>query len=194
LFQDGDFKDLRAKIANMTAAVTGIRAGELLGLQRKNVKPGYLEIHKSWNQMTRRLNESTKTGRGRDIPIPTIIQQALAGLMDQSPWQEPDDFVFTSTLRHAPMDGKVATHGLYEALESIGISKQMRKDRWIDFHSWRHWLNSTLINQRIPINKVMSITGHLTSEMTKNYYHPDDMRDERRLQEKLICMSQKKPG
>jgi len=187
LFERGDFKDFRARIANLTAALTGLRAGELLGLLRKDVKPGRLEITKSWNQELRKMNATTKNGRSREIPIPAFLQRELDGLLAIASWTEPGDFVFFSTLRRVSMDGIVARRGLYEALASIGVGDEERKARWIDFHSWRHWLNSVLINRRVPLNKVMAVTGHLTPAMAENYYHPDDFGDVRLIQENLLA-------
>ncbi len=179
--------DIRTYTANMLAAVTGLRQGEILALQRQNVKTGYLEILRGWNQRTRELNETTKTGRSRYVPIPSRVESAIDEIMNLSPWRSPDSFVFFSTkLERKPFEGRALTRGLYTAMRGIGIDNQERQARRIDFHSWRHWFNSVLINRKIPLHKVQAITGHLTDEMTAAYYHLDDMADVREVQEKLF--------
>jgi integrase len=132
-----EWSDFREYVANLTAASTGLRQSELLGLQRKNIKGGYLEILKSWEQVTRELNQTTKTGRKRFCPIPVKIETAIHTLMNSSPWKTPESFIFFSTDRlNKPIEGRALTKGFYKALLRIGIDREQRKKRNIDFHSW----------------------------------------------------------
>ena len=179
-----EWSDFPEYVANLTAASTGLRQSEILGLQRKNIKAGYLEILKSWEQVTREFNQTTKSGRERFCPIPVKVETAIHTLMNLSPWKTPESFIFFSTNRpDKPIEGRALTKGLYKALLRIGIDREQRKKRNIDFHSWRHWFNSFLINKRVPLQKIQALTGHLTDEMTANYYHIDDLSDVRELLE-----------
>ncbi|HEQ71651.1 MAG TPA: hypothetical protein ENN69_04100, partial [Spirochaetia bacterium] len=152
------------------------------------LRPGYLDIVKSWNQLFRTLNPSTKTGRSRYIPIPAKVEGLLEALIQSSPWgHDPEHFLFYSTAsKEYPIDGKRALDGLKIALGKIGITEEERRARYLDFHSWRHWFNSLLINAKVPLQKVMAVTGHITPEMAANYYHADDMSDVRRVQESFF--------
>ena len=49
-------------------------------------------------------------------------------------------------------------------------------ERNITFHSWRHWLNSTLRAHGVADDITRKVTGHGTAEMTENYteYKPED--------------------
>jgi integrase len=76
---------------------------------------------------------------------------------------------------------------LWKKLELI---KKERNEHNITFHSWRHFLNSMLINANIPDQKVKSMTGHSTNEMTEHYYHPDEMKDVIMVQERLLALKQ----
>jgi len=182
-----DWSDKRAYAANLTAAVTGLRQGEILALTRQSIRDGYLDILCSWNQSMNKLNETTKTGKIRYVPIPQKVEQVLRELLTISPWQSANSFIFFSTkLERKPMDGKVAIRGLFKAMEKIGINKAARIERFIDFHSWRDWLNSVLINSGVPGVKVKKTTGHDTDKMLEHYYRLDDMEDIRQIQEKLF--------
>ncbi|MBW8004022.1 MAG: tyrosine-type recombinase/integrase, partial [Planctomycetes bacterium] len=140
--------DIRAYTANILAAATGLRQGEILALQRQNVKTGYLEILRGWNQRTGELNETTKSGRARYVPIPEKVEVAIHELIEISPWTSPESYLFfTLTRQTKPIEGRALTRGLYAAMRGIGIHDQEREARWIDFHSWRHWFNSIMINQ-----------------------------------------------
>ena len=65
----------------------------------------------------------------------------------------------------------VESYPLYAALVKIGIDEKTRKARGLDFHAWRHTFNSLLIDRRVSLQAVQSVTGHLTDEMTQRYYH-----------------------
>ena len=52
LFFATSWPDYSAYVFNLTACLTGIRKGELLAIQLKNIKPGYVEIQKTEPQET----------------------------------------------------------------------------------------------------------------------------------------------
>ena len=182
--------DTRSYVGNLTAAVTGLRKSELLALQIHSIHAGYLDIQRSWETRMRQLNPTTKTGRSRYLPIPGKVEDALRLLIAENPYQGKSGenaFIFYSTtMPDKPMEGRLLTEALYEAMRGIGINSTERKARNVDFHSWRHWLNSILVNARIPLQKIQSMTGHLTDEMTATYYHADDMADVRQIQETIF--------
>jgi integrase len=172
-----DWLDYRAYVMNLMAASTGLRRGELLALTLQEVHDNYITISRSWDEAFGVLNETTKTGRSRTIIIPTNLQSEIERLIQINPWGKPDSFLFFSSIESKPIEGKIISKDLYRALRQIGIGNKERIERNITFHSWRHWFNSLLINARIPLQKIQSLTGHLTNEMTQHYYHPDEMSD-----------------
>ncbi len=172
-----EWPDFRCYVMNFAAACTGLRRGELLALQLKQVHGDYIEVVRSWDEVSSSMNETTKTGRSRTVIIPGMLKRKIDRLVDMNPWGKPDSFLFFSSVEWKPMEGGYSLESLYQAIERIGIDEQQRKKRNITFHSWRHWFNSLLINAKVPIQKIQSLTGHLTAEMTQHYYHVDDMVD-----------------
>lgn len=183
---ESPWPDPRAYAANLTAAVTGLRQGELLALQRMNLRGDGLTITRSWNQRMNCLNETTKTGRERFVPIPSKAAAALQAVCDLSPWAGEEAFVFFTTIERQPIQGRMLTAALKDALTQIGITEADRAARHVDFHSWRHWFNSVLVNARIPLQKVQALTGHATEKMTAAYYHLDELADVRAIQEGIL--------
>jgi integrase len=105
------------------------------------------------------------------VPITSRVHDELAQLIRKNPRQGENRFVFNSMKPDRPMDQREATEALYAALAKIGIDEKTRKSRGLDFHAWRHTFNSLLIDRRVPLQAVQSVTGHLTDEMTQRYYH-----------------------
>ncbi|PKL40737.1 MAG: hypothetical protein CVV44_03785 [Spirochaetae bacterium HGW-Spirochaetae-1] len=194
------WEDRRAHILSLAAASTGMRLGELLGLRIKNFHGAYIEIAQSWNEHLNRLNDSTKTGRARNVVIPGAVREGLQELVDVNPWiaaRGEEAFIFFSP-DHAwrPAHGDYLVRCFYRAMEQVGISEEARQARNITFHSWRYFLNSLLINSKIPLQKVQSITGHLTDEMSQHYYALSigEMEDVRQIQEGIFSIDKKSEG
>lgn len=49
------------------------RRGELLAIQLKNVKTGYLEIQKTWDTELSRLTTTTKNGKHQNVVLKKTI-------------------------------------------------------------------------------------------------------------------------
>ncbi len=181
-----EWEDQRAYTANLLSAVTGMRSGEVLALQCSDVQGDYIDVKKSFDWTTRKIKNSTKTGRSRVVPLPNMIRPYIAELIELNPWEEKS-FLFCSLRDNSvPVDRNNSVRGLKKALQCIGIDEAERKRRNITFHSWRHFFNSFLINKRVPVQKVQQLTGHSTLEMSEHYYHVDSMEDVRQLQERII--------
>lgn len=180
--------DFRAYVANMAAASSGCRRGELLALQIQDVQGDFLHISKSWDESSRSMSYGTKSGRARYVIIPKKVQHEIARLIEINPFGRPDSFVFFSTLPDKPIESKIVTRELYRAMRKIGIPEGERVRRNLTFHSWRHLFNSILVNARIPAEKIRTITGHLTPEMTAHYFKlsVDGYGDIRKVQDGLF--------
>lgn len=181
-----DWPDYRTYVMNLAAACTGLRRGELMALTLQEVHGNYITVSRSWDEALGILNETTKTGRSRTVIIPANLRAEIDHLIQMNPWGKPDSYLFYSSLEKKPIEGKIISRELYQALRKIGINKKERLERNITFHSWRHWFNSLLINAKIPLQKIQSLTGHLTAEMTQHYYHVDDMADVEKVQASIF--------
>lgn len=183
--------DIMGYAGNILAASSGLRSSEIQGLRMADIflDEGYITVKKSWDSRLNRLNETTKTGRSRTVFIPQKVVKSINRLLHEHPAPDnPESFLFYGEKKptEKPAEKKVFWRSLYKALNEIGISEDERKTRNITFHSWRHFLNSLLINSKIPLQKIQSITGHLTAEMSSHYYHIDDMADVRAIQESMF--------
>jgi len=181
---EATWTDRRGRAGSLLAASTGLRLGEIQGLTLEDLhlytpSGHYLRVWRSWDEGMRGLNDTTKNGRERTIFLPDAVAQELRGLLAGHPRADnPQEHLFYSdVIPGKPAEQRVFTRSLYRALASIGIDDAERRRRGIVFHSHRHFLNSLLVNAKIPLFKIQSITGHLSPEMTSHYYHVDDARD-----------------
>jgi len=177
--------DPRQYTINFLAFSTGVRMGEARGLLKEKVHNDHILIHHKWTDKYG-LGDP-KTGSARPIMITKKTSEYLHNLMKISPYQDPKDFVFwADRSRDKPMSGEVIRKRLYYALNCIGITKEDRDTRGLDFHAWRHVFNS-LHRGRIPDYKLMRITGHKTQQMTERYtsLSQSDYQDVLQIQEQV---------
>jgi len=133
----------------ITALYTGMRRGEILSLEWRNV------------DLTKRLIrvEKTKNGKIRFIPINDLLLNELAGLKMNN---GGSDYVFLYPKTHNPVkDVKTAFNA---AKRRAGI-KDLR------FHDLRHTFASRLIESGVDIITVKDLLGHCSVETTQRYTH-----------------------
>jgi len=176
--------DRRNYTLNLLAASTGMRLGEIQGLQVQHVNKGFIKVEHGWTRFG--LGEP-KRGSKRVIPLPSRTRACLRELMTLSPYQDPEDLVFWGSERRRPIAQTFVLDHLYQAFTKIGILEAERAKRNINFHSWRHFFN-TFLRGKVPDAKLQALTGHRTQEMTDNYTHfrPEDFKDVLEIQEQMV--------
>jgi integrase len=136
-----------------------------------------------------------KNHKPRNVPIPaglraeleTLIKRNLAG------------YVFSPDGGKNPLTRSSVSCGLSRALENIGIDSGEQKKRHLTLHSWRHYLNTTLVMAGVADRKVMSVTGHQSLKMKEHYTYIGeiDLSEVRNVQANLpgaICFEGRAAG
>ena len=184
------WSDRRVYAANLISASTGFRLGEVLGIKRKNIKAGYIEITGSYCTRARHYKHGTKNGQtSRSVPIPESIQTIIDELLKESPYKDPESFLLHAPGRpEKPIEHILIVRGFYNALGQLdpSIKEDERIRRNITFHSHRHFFNSLLIESRIPLQKIQQLTGHLSTSMTERYYHLGGLEDVAAVQREMF--------
>ena len=165
--------DYETYLVNKVAACTGLRISEVLGLKGEFLFDGYLAVTAQFNNYG---YVDTKTHKARNVPLPNILEKELAVL------------VFALPGKDKPIARKIVLQEYYNALEKIGIGKAEREKRHLNFHSWRHFFNTTLRMANVADSKVMAVTGHSSIQMTNHYTHfkNTEFTDVRKVQEDLL--------
>lgn len=168
-----EWRDPRHKGANLTAALAGLRLGEIRGLQAQDIRGGYLHVCHNWQdtegegrQMKGPKHSTTIRSKDRDVPVPPSLEKALRDLATANP--HADGFVFFGDRPGAPPSGEIIGRHFHEMLEKIGISRGEQMRRRLTFHAWRHWYN-THMRALVPEYQLRLLTGHTSEQMTDRY-------------------------
>jgi len=161
------WKDERARLANMLAMVTGMRAGEIQGLRVQDLGKDCLYIRHSWNRLDGLKTTKTNESRTVEVPFPGLIQDLLTLAASNPHGQIMEGYVFwADKMPDKPMEASLFNDGLREALILAGMSKESAKA--YTFHGWRHYFTSYM-RERITEKLLQQQTGHKTLVMLNHY-------------------------
>jgi integrase len=167
--------------ANKLAALTGMRASEVLGLKGGFVYADHIYLCKQFDEYGYR---DTKTKDKHNIPLPADMIHDLEELKRMN----GDGFVFSLDGGAGPVCRKTMYQDLHKALRNIGISDEEIGERHLHLHGWRHFFNTELLKGGLTIPQAQAITGHKSDRMTEWYCHfdPAEFVRARRVQESLL--------
>ena len=162
----------RAWLGNILAMSTGLRAGEVLAVQIRDIDADRLHVRHSWSNLDGL--KAPKTGEERDVPLIGSVREALLALAKKNPQGVgPMTFVFwSSTQADRPMDFHFLLDPLKDALLKLRLNEkdlkepgkvQRAREYWtaraVVFHSWRHYFAARMADQ-VEARKAMLATGH----------------------------------
>jgi integrase len=174
--------------ANKLAALTGMRASEVLGLKGGFVYDDHIYLCKQFDEYGYR---DTKTKDKHNIPLP---QEMIDGLMELKA-MNGEGFVFSLDGGVTPVCRKTIYEDYHRALRNIGISDDEIAERHLHLHAWRHFLNTELLKGGLTIPQTQAVTRHKSDRMTEWYLHfnPEEFMQARRVQEDLLRGDEPKP-
>lgn len=156
----------------LTAAFTGLRMGELLALQWRDVDfaGDAIRVRRSYN--VHGGVGSPKSGKVRSVPMVPNVGQRLAALAGREFFTEPEDLVFAGELGSF-QDASSIRVRYRAALARAGL-RQLR------FHDLRHTFG-TLAVRRAEVPAVQAWMGHSDIQTTMRYVHHRDRGGEAKL-------------
>ena len=145
----------------LTAAFTGLRRGELLGLRWRDVDFTGSTIRVRASYAAGRLT-TPKSGKVRAVPMAPDVASALARLGDRDRFTGDDDLVFAGEAG-LPLDGDAPSSRYRDALAKAGL-------RPLRFHDLRHTFGTRMI-AKADIRRVQEWMGHADIQTTMKYLH-----------------------
>jgi integrase len=156
----------------LTAAFTGLRMGELLALQWRDVDFAGEAIRVRHSYNIHGGLGTPKSGKVRSVPLVPDVAQALAGLGQRADFAADDELVFPNELGRF-MDAS-ALRDRYKAARARAGLRPLR------FHDLRHTFG-TLAVRKAEVPAVQAWMGHADIQTTMRYVHHRDRGDEARL-------------
>lgn len=170
--------DDRARVGNLLAMTTGLRAGEVIALRDCDIQGDKLMVRHSWSFADGL--KAPKNGDERVVPLLPQIKDELLQLLKGNPYGN-NGFIFYGTKPDKPMNIDTLSTGLTKEYITINLSEgnkirskegeMIRKTmvkRGICFHSWRHFY-ATHLADKIELRTVQLATGHKTPAMAAHY-------------------------
>ncbi len=131
----------------------GLRSGEALALQVKDIKNNSVDISKTRIAATNKINSPKTKSSIRSVTIPKKLMQDIIDYVDRQKMTD-NDFIFMFTYSNATMLLKKYTNDL----------PNMR------LHGLRHSHASILFENDMPISAISKRLGHSNITMTLNIY------------------------
>ena len=147
------------RVLLLTAAMSGLRQGELLALRWESVDfaGGRLRVVRN---AVRGAETSTKGKRRRSVPMASTVPRALAELRGHVP-SGPTDLVFADPLTGAPLARTPLMRRYRRALRAAGLDEAFR------FHDLRHTFRATMGGARKARRANQEGMGHQSGRTTE---------------------------
>jgi integrase len=140
----------------LVALRTGLRQGELLGLEWRDVDLGRRSLVVA-RSIVYGIVSSPKSNRIRQVPLTSDLVGALQSLPRVGPYVFASDAV-------SPTTTYAARHALQRVERRTGT-------RHLNWHLFRHTFASQLVQRGVPLRCVQQLLGHATITMTERYSH-----------------------
>ena len=156
------------------AATTGLRLGELLGLEWGDLHDGVLSVRRSLAKAHGggwALAEPKTARSRRSFPLPLVARAALETQRTRqrftrsaagSAWQDRDGLVFTDAIG-GPLGPEIVSRRFAKARDAAGVPR-------IRFHDLRHSAATTLLAGGVPLAVISEWLGHSGIAITASAY------------------------
>jgi integrase len=155
----------------LTAALSGLRRGELLALRWEDVDFEQSSIRVFEGYSANQVGK-TKSRKSRVVPMVKEIADALSDLKTRDQWTAKKDLVFISR-EGTHVDGSALRRRYLATLDAAGL-------RRLRFHDLRHTFGSLSINVA-SIVQVQAWMGHADIKTTMRYLHHKSRADDAEL-------------
>ncbi len=145
--------------------MTGLRAGEMLGLKVCDLDFSRKVIHirRSVDSRTKKEQSTKSTGSASDVPIPPALEKRLKGFLVDHFRENPNGYLFANRRGNSYSVGKVTEYGLWPVQEGLGIERT-------GFHAFRHAAASEMLEQGAPLTVVQRQLRHKDARTTLQKY------------------------
>jgi integrase len=165
--------DIRQKTGLLVALFTGMRRGELRGLRWGDIDFESKQISIAHNYVRYDGDKTPKKDSFGVVPIVPELEAMLLEMRimcDTLEYTSPNDYVLPGKTREKPIADITLKRGWKRALESIGITKELKIDRNLVLHGARHSFATRLLDSgKLSPTEVAKLTRHKDLAMLLRY-------------------------
>jgi integrase len=157
----------------LTAAMTGLRQGELLGLRWRDVDFEAQRVRVVAPYVRGEFGDPKSEGSGRSVPLASRVVEALGALRERSLYAADGDLVFGHPETGYPLDRSKLVRRFRAALRRAEV-------RRVTFHELRHTFGTRMAAAGVPLRTIQHWMGHADAKTTQVYahYQPSDAEAE----------------
>lgn len=159
----------------LTAAMTGLRQGELAALRWRDVDwiAGVIRVRQTFSR-----NEWGKPKSRRAVRAVHMADRVAAELdrhFKRSAYQDDGDLVFCHPNTGNPYDAKAMRDRFYDAMRAAKLGHLVGRENGITFHSLRHTFGTRMAAVGVPMRTLQEWMGHRDYATTLIYadFAPD---------------------
>jgi integrase len=161
------------RVMYLTAAMTGMRQGELFALRWRDVDWSARRIRVRRNYVRGEFGTPKSKRSSRSVPLASRVATELELLSQESRWKGDDDLVFAHPETGRPIDRSKLLKRFKAALRRADV-------RTVRFHDLRHTFGTRMAAQGMPMRVLQELMGHRDFKTTLIYadYAPSEREAE----------------
>jgi integrase len=174
----------------LLSMVTGLRRGELAGLKWQDIDFQNLQIDVQRSVVNQVVGRCKTEASQKPVPIDEYTMGDLLAWFRETPFQEPEDWVFaTNSSRAGKKRGKqplwlstVMRYHIEPVVRNLGIKKR------VGWHTFRRTYATLLKANGEDVKVVQELLRHGSSRVTLDIYAQAQMPAKRAAQQKIVAM------
>jgi integrase len=163
------------RVLYLTAAMSGLRQGELVALRWRDVDwpAALIRVRRNYSRQTWGTPKSRRSSRA--VPMADRLAGALDRHFKRSAFTTDDDLVFAHPVLGTPLDASKLRDRFYAAMKAAGMAQRCGRKNGITFHSLRHTFGTRMAAVGVPLRTLQEWMGHRDHTTTQRYadYAPD---------------------
>jgi len=181
---------LRERVLLFLDMVTGLRRGELAGLQWSDIDFGEMQINVTRSVVDQVVGRCKTESSQKPVPMDEYTAQDLQEWYRLTPYREPSDWVFASdSSRAGKKRGKqplwlstIMRYHIQPVIKRLGIDKR------VSWHTFRRTYTTLLQANREDVKVVQELLRHSSVKVTMDIYAQAQMPAKRAAQHKVVEM------
>jgi integrase len=154
------------RVVILTAAMTGLRRSELLGLRWRDIDwtSQRIRVRNTFVRGEHSAAGKSELSTRRSVPLASRLARELDLWSHRTTYASDDDLVFAHPDKGAALDGTKVSKRFKAACVDAGV-------RPVRFHDLRHTFATRLAASGTPIRTIQEFLGHADAKTTQIYAH-----------------------